>query len=60
MNYDDWKLMIPPEVDDEICYEYCDACNNKFDCEELDNVLIDLEPFTLCKYCKKKAETNNL
>ena len=60
MNYDSYKLATPPEVEDEICYEYCDACNKKFNYKELDNGLIDLEPFTLCKSCKEKAESNNL
>jgi hypothetical protein len=60
MSYDNWKLMTPPDYDKDICYEYCDACNSKFESEDLYNVLIDLEPFTLCKSCKNKAESNNL
>lgn len=59
MNYDNYKLATPPEFDNETVYEYCDHCDNKFESDELNNVLIDLVPFTLCKNCKNKAEINN-
>jgi hypothetical protein len=58
MAYDDWKLMTPPQFEDDELYEYCDDCDNKFFTDELHNVLIDFEPFTLCQKCKNKAETN--
>jgi hypothetical protein len=60
MNYDDWKLATPPDNENDRVYEHCDACDELFDCEKLDCVLINLEPFTLCKSCKNKYETNNL
>ena len=56
MNYDDYKLATPPDFDNETVYEYCDDCDKKFESDELNNVLIDLVPFTLCKNCKNKAE----
>ena len=59
MNYDDYKLATPPEFDNETVYEYCDDCDNQFESDELNNVLIDLVPFTLCKNCKNKAENLN-
>ena len=59
MSYDNWKLETPPEFDNETVYEYCDDCDNNFESDELNNVLIDLVPFTLCKNCKNKAEINN-
>jgi hypothetical protein len=60
MNYDDYKLATPPDFDNETVYEYCDHCDNQFESDELNNVLIDLVPFTLCKNCKNLAEINNL
>lgn len=59
MNYDNYKLATPPEFDNETVYEYCDDCDKNFESDELNNVLIDLIPFTLCKTCKNKAEVNN-
>jgi len=59
MNYDSYKLATPPDFDNETDYEYCDHCDNKFESDELNNVLIDLVPFTLCKNCKNKAENSN-
>ena len=56
MNYDDWKLMTPPDFEGETVYEYCDDCDKKFEPDELHNVLIELESFTLCNKCKNKAE----
>ena len=59
MNYDSYKLATPPDFDNETDYEYCDHCDNQFEPDELNNVLIDLVPFTLCKNCKNKAENLN-
>ena len=59
MNYDSYKLATPPDFDNETVYEYCDDCDKKFESDELNNVLIDLVPFTLCKNCKNKAENLN-
>ena len=58
MNYDDYKLATPPDFDNETDYEYCDDCDKKFEPDELNNVLINLVPFTLCNKCKNKAEQN--
>jgi hypothetical protein len=59
MNYDSYKLATPPDFGHVTDYEYCDHCDNQFESDELNNVLIDLVPFTLCKNCKNKAENLN-
>lgn len=59
MNYDSYKLATPPDFDNETVYEFCDHCDKNFESDELNNVLIDLVPFTLCKNCKNKAENLN-
>jgi NAD-dependent SIR2 family protein deacetylase len=48
--------MTPPDFEGETVYEYCDDCDKKFEPDELHNVLIELESFTLCNKCKNKAE----
>ena len=59
MNYDNYKLATPPDFDNETDYEFCDHCDNKFESDELNNVLIDMVPFTLCNDCKNISENLN-